>query len=328
MPQFDAYGIGNALVDFIVDSDEDFLAKFDFKKGIMQLVDERLFVDVMNHLKKKKVTILPGGSAANTIIGMARLGAKTAYAGKVGDDFHAQQYINGLKKAKVRPDVVSEKGLTGTCISMVTKDKERTMATCLGISGELEPGDLNWTDLGKSKIIHAEGYLLNTPNQTQVTEQAMAFAKQKGILVSFDCSDPFLVKTFKSDIKRIISKYADIIFLNEAEAKELTGLPAGKAIKKIGNKNQIICLKLGKKGSLVKKGSKIIRIPIYKVKAKDTTGAGDLYAAGMLYGISKGFDLKTSGMYASFLAGEIVSQYGAYLKPVKKERLKKWLKKH
>ncbi|MEK6968411.1 MAG: adenosine kinase [Nanoarchaeota archaeon] len=326
MPQFDAYGIGNSLIDFVVDSDEDFLARFDLKKGVMQLVDQHQFIDVMNHLKKKKVTILPGGSAANTMIGMSRLGAKTAYSGKVGDDFHAQQYINGLKKAGVKPNVISEKGITGTCISLVTKDKERTMATCLAKSSEMEPDDINWTELGKAKLIHLEGYQLNTPNQTQVMEQAMAFAKQKGILVSFDCADPFVVKRYKEEIKRIISKYADIIFLNEAEAKELTGLHAAKAIKKIGKKDHIVALKLGKKGSLIKKGNKIIKIPIHKVKAIDTTGAGDLFAAGMLYGISKGASLKECGMYASFLAGKIVSQYGAYLGKIDERGLKKWMK--
>ena len=327
MPQYDAYGIGNSLIDFVVDIDEDLLAKFDFKKGVMQLIDEREFIDVMNHLKKKKVIILPGGSAANTIIGMARLGAKTAYSGKVGDDFHAKQYISGLKKAGVKPNVISEKGITGTCICMITRDKERTMATCLAKSSEMEPEDLNWTDLGTTKILHIEGYMLNTPNQTQVIEQAMAVAKQKGILVSFDCSDPFVVKRYKQEIKRIISKYADIIFLNEAEAKELTGLPAAKAIKKIGKKDQIVGLKLGKKGSLVKKGNKIIKIPIYKVKAVDTTGAGDLYAAGMLFGISKDKGLRECGKYASFLAGKIVAQYGAYLGPINKRELEKWMKR-
>ncbi len=323
----DALGIGNALIDFVVESDEEFLAKADLKKGIMQLVEDRQFLDIMNHLKGKKVTILPGGSAANTMIGMARLGAKTAYCGKVGDDFHGDEYVRRLQAAKVASKVVRTKGITGTCISIVTKDKERTMATCLAVSKDLEPADLPWSFMAKSKMIHCEGYQLSTPNQAEVVRQSIAFAKQKGLLISFDCADPFVVKRFKGEIKGIITQ-SDIIFLNEAEAKQLTGLTALKAIRKIGTKKQIVCLKLGKEGSLVKSESKIHRIRVCKVDAKDTTGAGDLYAAGMLYGVVNGFDARTSGLHASFLAGQIVAQYGAYLAPINRRDLIVWLKKH
>ncbi len=328
MKKIDAFGVGNALIDFVAPVTEETIVQLDLKKGIMQLVDEREFLNIIKKVSKSKITILPGGSAANTIIGMSKLGSKTAFSGSVGDDFHAREYSKKMKDAQVKPYLSAKKGLTGTCICLVTPDKERTMATCLASSSKMEPQDLNWSALAAAKLVHLEGYQLTTINQSQVVEQVCLVAKEKGITVSFDCADPFVVRGYKKEIQKIIKKYAKIIFLNEAEAKELTGLPAAKAIRKIGRKNQIIALKIGKKGSLIWSNGKVYKVPIRKVIAKDTTGAGDLFAAGFLHAYLNGKNAKTCGLYASYLAAEIVSQYGAYLKSINKRGLEKWLKQH
>jgi len=222
--KYDVYGIGNALVDFVAPVNEETLVRLDLKKGITHFIDERQFIDIMRFLKGKKITILPGGSAANTTVGVGRLGGKAIFTGKVGKDFHAGQYVNGLKKAKVKPNLVDKNGITGNCISLVTKDNERTMTTCLGVSSSLEAGDINWTDLVESKIVHLEGYMVNSESQLQLIYQVLEFCRKKGILVSFDLSDPFMVKRFPSEMKKIASK-SDIIFMNEEEAKYFTGQP-------------------------------------------------------------------------------------------------------
>lgn len=325
MKKYDIVGIGNPLMDFIAKVDEDTLAEFDLKKGITHIVEQEdiiKFSKILGH----HFYSMPGGSSANTIIGASMLGLKTGLMGAIGDDSLGEKYLSKIKSAGVIPLMTSVKGVTGSCLSLVTPDKERTMATFLGASMHFSKEHLDRKAIRESRILHIEGYQLLTPNEKEASLNAMIDAKSSGTIVSFDFSDPFLVKRHRDEITNIVNNFADIIFANEEEARLFTGKDASGAIRDLAKKAKFVAVKLGKKGSVVANGSVIKKIPVFKVDAVDTTGAGDLYAAGFLYGIVKNKPLDVAGEIASFMAAKIVSQYGAYFDyPIKKE-MRKYIK--
>jgi len=324
MKKYDIVGIGNPLMDFITKVDEETLAEFELKKGIAHVVEQEdiiKFSKILGH----HFYSMPGGSAANSIIGAAKLGLKTALMGSIGDDSLGNTYLSEIKEAGVMSLMKRVKGVTGSCLSLVTPDKERTMATFLGASMYFSKEHLDIEAIHESNILHIEGYQLLTANEKEATINAMMEAKASGTMVSFDFSDPFLVKRHRDEITNIVNNFADIVFANEEEARLFTGKGVSGAIKELSKKAKFVAVKLGKKGSIVAAGTTVEKIPIFKVDAVDTTGAGDLYAAGFLYGIVKRKPLDVCGKIASFTAGKVVAQNGAYIDyPIKKE-LKKYI---
>ena len=312
--KYDVLGIGNALLDFIVEVDDGVLAEMNLAKGQFTLIDKEKSKELLKRLEKYQVKTAPGGSSANTLAGVSVLGGNAVLIGKVGKDNHGDIYEQktsdcGVKVKFSRHD--SE--MTGHCITFITPDAERTFATHLGAALHLRKEDVFEEEIKSSKILHTEGYQLEDLNLKETTIHAMKIAKANGVKVSIDLSDPGLIGRNLEPIKKLVKDYADIIFVNEAEAEALTGKKDEKALHEIYDVCEIAIVKLGEKGSLIKADDIIYRVPAYKTKVVNTNGAGDIYAAGILYGIAKGIEMERAGKIASYAASLVVGQTEARL---------------
>ncbi len=315
MKKYDILGIGSPLLDFIVEVDDPFLKAIGLNKGEMHLVDEKKSKDIFEKIKNKHISIIPGGSAANTAAGVSFLGGRAAFHGKIGDDSHGAHYEKKNKEHGIDSKLAKHNTITGHAITFITPDGERTFAVNLGAAFHFTKEDLNEEDIKQSKILHVEGYLLEHEHQREAALHAMKIAKENNVKISIDLGDPALVKRAINHFKNIITKYADIVFANQAEAKVLTGInDEEKALHELSKMCKLAVVKLGERGSIIKHNGKVYRIESHKVKVVDTNGAGDMYAAGILYGIANELSIEESGNLASKHAAMVVSQRGARLK--------------
>ncbi len=304
-------GMGNALVDIMIPvGDEQVLGTLGLPKGSMQLVDREQSNHVLTTLKDYRKSHSAGGSAANTIHGLAMLGAATGYIGVVGEDDLGGFFVRDLIKAGVEPHLIHSEQETGRAIALVTPDSERTFATFLGAAIELSSSLV--TDhaslFSSYSIFHIEGYLVQNHD---LIRTAVKLAKENGLKVSVDLASYNVVEANRDFLLEIISGYADIVFANEEEAKALTGLDPGEALHAIGEMAEIAVVKTGRNGSLVKSAGEVIPIGVIDVTPVDTTGAGDLYASGFLYGLSRGMPLQRCGELGAVLAGNVIEFVGA-----------------
>ncbi len=302
-------GIGNALVDIMtqLESDE-LLNDFSLPKGSMQLVDNVSVKKVMSgteHLEKK---ISSGGSAANTIHGLAKLNIETGFMGKVGNDEFGRFFENDLKASGISPKLYKSKNNSGHAVALISPDSERTFATFLGAAVELSSDDLSSSHFKNFDYFHIEGYLVQNHD---LIEKALKLAKENNLKVSLDLASYNVVEENLDFLRSIVEKYVDIVFANEEEAKAFTGKEPVEALNIIAEKCEIAVVKIGSKGSLIKNNDDIFEIGIIKVDPKDTTGAGDLYAAGFLFGLVKGYSLLRCGEIASILSGKVIEVIGA-----------------
>lgn len=311
--KYDVFGIGSALMDVLIEVDHDKLLELNLKKGNFHLIDEKSSKELLEKLKHHKCTTCPGGSSANTLYGVAILGGNVVFCGKVGEDERAKIYEEDMSKSGVKTKLARCEKITGNAITFITPEGERTFAVHLGASLHLKKEDVFFDDLKNSKILHIEGYQLEDKQLREVSLHAMEFAKNNDVRVSIDLGDPGIVSRNKEGLKIMIKKYADIVFANEGEVKALTGLNALDALNEIAEFTDIAIVKIGEEGSYIKQGDDIYKIPCYKTKAKDTTGAGDMFAAGVLFGIRRGYNLKTAGCIGSYFASKVVEQIGARL---------------
>ena len=325
--KYDIFGIGSALMDFLIEVEHNELLELNLNKGQFHLIDEDTSKRLLKKIEKYNVKTSPGGSSANTLYGAAILGNSVVFCGKVGKDSHGDIYEEKMLKNGVKPKLARSDKITGHAITFITPDSERTFAVHLGASLHLKKEDVFFEDLKNSKILHIEGYQLEDKALRDVSLHAMDFAKKHNIKISIDLGDPGIVSRNKKDIKDMIKKYADIVFANEEEAKALTGLKPLEALNEIAKLTNIAIVKVGKGGSYIKKEGTIHEIPGYKVKAIDTTGAGDMFAAGVLYGISKNHNLKVAGHIGSYFASKVVEQIGARLDKINKKEVEELIKK-
>ena len=319
----DVIALGSALMDFLIEVDEDKLIEFDLKKGEMCLVEADKAQEILKKIEEYQLSIetVPGGSSANTLKGMALLGSKVIFCGKIGNDDQGISYEQQMGEHGVDLRVGKYDSLTGHSISFITPDSERTFATHLGASINLVKEDVLEADIAKSKILHLEGYQSEGPTK-EVVLHALEMAKKHGTLVSIDLSDPGLIRRNQEFFKDLVMNQVDIVFLNEKEAKEFTGLEPEEAVVEIGKQVKIAVVKIGKEGSLVSSEGIITYIPGYPAEAIDTTGAGDTFAAGFLYGYCQGWDLERAGKLGSLMAAKIVEQKGVKVKELDVEGLK------
>lgn len=324
--QYDIFGIGSALMDFLIEVEHNELLELNLKKGQFHLIDEEGSKRLLQKIEKYKVKTSPGGSSANTLYGAAILGGSVVFCGKVGKDAHGDIYEERMADGGVKPKLARSEKITGHAITFITPDSERTFAVHLGAALHLKKGDIFFEDLKNSKILHIEGYQLEDKQLREVSLHAMQFAKKHNIKISIDLGDPGIVSRNKSDMKKMIEKYGDIVFANEDEAKALTGLEPLEALNEIAELSEIAIVKVGKKGSYIKQGSIIHEIPGYEVKTVDTTGAGDMFAAGVLYGLCQGHDLKVCGHIGSYFASKVVKQIGARLGGIEQKEIEKLMK--
>jgi sugar/nucleoside kinase (ribokinase family) len=302
-------GIGNALIDVLIHiSDDTVLQKFGLPKGSMTLVDARLSEEIKKETKNNQRTVQTGGSAANTVHGIAKLGGKCGYIGKISDDEFGNFYIEDFRKNNINTHFFYSETGTGHATGLISADSERTFGTYLGAAMELTAEEMTHEIFRDYGIMHIEGYLVQNH---ALIESAMKVAKENGLLVSIDMASFNIVAANMEFLHRVIREYVDIVFANEDEAQSLTGKNPEEALHTIGEMCQLAVVKLGAQGSMIKSGDKVIRIEAIPAQSVDTTGAGDIYASGFLYALAEGFDLETAGKLGSLLAGHVVEVVGA-----------------
>ena len=308
-------GMGNALVDIMTRLDDDSILKeLSFPKGSMQLVNKASSDKILlasEHLKRIKAS---GGSAANTIHGLASLGIETGFVGKIGHDKLGCFFQEDLIANMIEPKLFTSKNESGRAIALVSPDSERTFATFLGAAVELNANDIESNLFKDYHYFHIEGYLVQNH---ELLEKALKLAKENDLIVSIDMASFNVVEENLDFLRSMIKKYVDIVFANEEEAKAFTGKEPEEALNLIARDCDIAIVKIGKNGSLIKQGDTFIKAGIIDAKPIDTTGAGDLYAAGFLYGHIKGFSIKKCGEMGSILSGKVIEEMGAKIAPEK-----------
>ncbi len=318
MTDYDVYGMCNSIVDILLKTDDSMIAGLGLDKGIMRLVDVDESQKLLAALKDKKKKIMPGGSGCNTMIGVANLGGKAVFSNVIGDDEYGRIFEAEMNKLGVRSALSKKEGMTGTSVIIITPDSERTMNTCLGVCRAFRKEDVDEGLLKESKVFHTTGYLLDTAPEAGY--HALKLAKKHGLIISFDLSDPFLIRAKRDELRKIVEEYADIAFLNKEEAKLFTGKEPEEALEEISGMCRTAIIKLGAEGSLIKHEGHVFRIPGVRVNALDTTGAGDMYAAGFLFGITNGYSVEQAGKIASYAAAKVVEVVGARIdRPLKEE---------
>lgn len=314
-------GLGNALVDILIKIDSDgVLGQFNLPKGSMQLVNNDFSTLILSETKDFPQHFNSGGSAANTIHGLAKLGIETGYIGKIGDDELGKYFEEDLKIHGISSHLIRTENHTGKAIGLVTPDSERTFATFLGAAIDLTEKDLDEEIFDQYDFFHVEGYLVQNH---RLIENALKLAKQLDMVVSIDLASYNIVEDNLAFINRLITNYVDIVFANEDEATAFADKEPLEALSDIAKICELVVVKLGKKGSLVQHNSSIYEIPPVPTNALDTTGAGDLYAAGFLYGLANEFTISESGNIASILASMVIEDFGAKLPEQKWDKFNK-----
>ncbi len=312
MEKLQVYGIGNVLIDIVSNAEDEDLRRLGLDKGIMKLVagEERDRIIEFTNLSESQYHC--GGSAPNTIITLAQLGVKTALSGKIGNDDFGRIYQEQLYKHGVKSYLSHAEGNTGSSIILVTPDSERTMNTSLENNQRYSPSDIQEDEIRKADYLYFTGYMWDTENQKNALLKAIQIAEESGTKIVFDAADPFAVRRSNGGFYNLIEKHFDIVLCNAEEARLMfDNEDLDFCSEKLASICEIAVVKNGAKGSVVKSGGKKFKIPVYKVDAIDTTGAGDIYAAGFLYGLCNGKTLEECGNIASKLAAGIVEQTGA-----------------
>jgi sugar/nucleoside kinase (ribokinase family) len=316
-------GIGNALVDVLIRlDDESLLKELGFPKGSMQLVDAETSKLIAEKTKKYNKEMASGGSAANTIHGLARLGVETAFIGVVGRDKTGKFFEDDMKKSGIKPFLFKSDSPSGIATAMITKDGERTFGTFLGAAVELSAGMITKELFEGYDILHIEGYLVQNH---QLIEKALKLAKDNGMKVSLDLASFNVVEENLDFLKEMVKRYVDILFANEEEAKAFTGLAPENALIELARISEISIVKVGSKGSMIKQGDTVVNIEPVKANPIDTTGAGDIYASGFLWGYVNNLGFEKAGYAGSLLAATVIEVIGAKFDNEKWDEIKKRL---
>lgn len=316
---WDVAGMGNAIMDALVIIDDDaLLDELGLVRGTMHPADHTEWTRVFDRVRSLGVKFESGGSCANTIATLGRLGANTLYCGRVGDDelgaIYAERITDscGQHALRVAPGVP-----TGKCLSIVSRaDAERTMVTDLGAAIGLDELGAFVDEIRAARIAHFTGYTLLDGPMLPVVLQAMAAAREAGVLVSLDVADPFVVLGIRERLWSILGEHVDIVFLNAEEARALTDHAPEQAAEIVARhaKVRTVVVKLGSRGSMIWHDGETHMIGIRKVEAVDTTGAGDAYAGGFLFGYLRGWEMARCGALASAVAAATVGQLGAVVR--------------
>lgn len=314
--QFDVVGIGNALVDIEVLVEDDLVESLGIVKGGMTLstVDDQ--IKILDAVTDRARKISSGGSAANTIHGIGAMGGKGYYLGRVADDEYGRHYTEDMRACGVGfpgPDAAQQG--TGTCVVLITPDSERTMLTHLGISSELHPDNVDETIIEKCRAVYIEGYLWTGEETRQAAEKMADTAKKAGVPVSFTLSDAFIVNSFRAALEDFIRWKVDILFCNDVEARAMFETDdTDYAFEQLRGMVDTLFLTRGKEGAWACNAShKKVVIGSFPVQAVDTTGAGDLFAGGALFGLTRDLPLKDAGILGSYCASQVVSHMGGRL---------------
>jgi sugar/nucleoside kinase (ribokinase family) len=317
MKRFKVYGLGAALVDTelrVVDSE---LVALGVDKGLMTLVDVERRSELLTALDGRlpEAHHASGGSAGNSIIAAALFGERCFMSCRVADDADGEIYLGDLEDAGVSyPPPIHGDEITGKCLVLVTPDAERSMNTYLGASAGLSVEQLDEAAIADSEFLYIEGYLVTSPTGLAAAVRAREVAEAAGVPVAVSFSDPGMVEHFPEQFRQIVGDGVDLVFANDAEARMWTGCndleEAAETLKSTAKRFAITC---GGDGALCYDGATLHRIPVHKVDAKDSNGAGDMFAGAFLYALTRGEDVPTAGRFASYAAGIVVSQWGPRL---------------
>ena len=313
MQQFDVYGVCNPLVDLLSHVPDSFLKKHGIQKNIMHLVtfeqQQKLLIALSD--EKISVEIAAGGSGANSMIGISQLGGMTAFSGKIGGDEHGRLYRDKLESLGVSDCLAEGEGATGSSLILVSEDGARTMNTFLGISQELMIQDINPNVIQSSAYLYLTGYLWDTESQKKSVINALDEAKKCEIKVALSLSDPFCVTRHKKDFINLLKGYVSMVFCNQEEAFTLVDTDiTQKAIETMSDWTETVALTLGASGALISHKGETFYIDPLPVNLEDTTGAGDAFAAGFLYGMTRELPALDSGRIGAAMASGVIGQTG------------------
>lgn len=304
-------GIGSALVDVLINETDLFLKDLGKEKGGMTLVEDQDIESILSRTAQTPIMV-PGGAACNTIVGVGNLGGDARFIGRRGDDTYGKTFESQIVSCHVEPRLSVSTSPTGKVLSVVTPDAQRSMFTFLGASTEMDPENINPTLFQDTAISMIEGYLLFNPDLMMASVKA---ARKAGSLIALDLASFEVVNASKDILLNIVKEYVDILIANEDEAKAYTGFEdENRALKILSEHVTHAVLKLGSKGSLVSFKGEVTKIePVSGNKPRDTTGSGDLWAAGFLFGIANGFSIEKSGHLGSACGYEVCQVMGAQI---------------
>lgn len=326
--KYQIFGIGNALVDFEIETTPEELQSLSVEKGVMTLIEEDRQESLMKSFRGKHHNRACGGSAANTIIGAQSLGVQCFYSCRVADDEAGHFYKDDLLSHGVNSNLATEslaQGKTGKCLVMVTEDADRTMNTFLGITGDVTMEQIDTDALAQSEYLYVEGYLASSPIAVDAVARARAVAKDNDVKVAFSLSDPNMVKFCREGLDKIIADGVDILFCNYDEATSYTETDSLEgALDKLAAIAKMVVVTLGPDGAVILNNGDKIQIAGNAVEAIDTNGAGDLFAGSFLYGITSGYSNENAGKLASFASSRLVTQFGPRLTEEKLQEVKEF----
>lgn len=311
---YQVVGVGNALVDVLAQCDEDFLATNEVEKGVMQLIDTARATELYS--KMDATQEISGGSAANTIFGISALGGRTGFMAKVRNDPLGHVFADSMRAQgtdfTARSAPKDHPTQTGRCLIFVTPDGERSMNTYLGVSSEFSSDDLDMDMLADTDWVYLEGYLFDSPANQDAFGRAMETAQAAGGQVALTLSDPFCVDRHREAFRALIQNHVDVLFCNEHELKSLYHVETVEAALDLSAPEAgIVVCTVGENGAYILKGGEILHVPAIPTSVVDATGAGDLFAAGFLYGLITGSDLACCGHMGCVAASEVISHMGA-----------------
>lgn len=325
MPRsFDVYGVGHALVDAQYAVAPERLGQLGIRKGVMTLIDQTQQEQLLLALKNDPpVAQASGGSAANTMIGVASFGGSAYYTCLLGRDEWGDFYHRDLEAAGVKCNPARRSaGPTGKCVVLITPDADRTLNTFLGVSNQLDPEHLETAIIHDSAYLYIEGYLVSSENGFATCLRAQQLARQAGTRIALTLSDPAMIEHFRERFEKLVAGGVDLLFCNEEEARAFTGAADRQtAAQALAPHASAGCITCGKDGALVFEEGHCTLVPGFEARAVDTTGAGDLFAGGVLFGLARGYSLEQAARLGNYAAAQVVARYGPRLGRSLKEDL-------
>ncbi len=316
MAKYNVYGVGNALVDMEIETSEEFLKRSKIEKGLMTLVDEDRQNELLSHVEGNIHKRSCGGSAANTMIAISQLDGQAFYSCKVADDETGDFYFKDLVNNGLTTNLDEKRnpGITGKCLVFVTPDADRTMNSFLGITETFSKNEIKEDELANSEYLYIEGYLVTSETGRAAAIHAKNIAEKNSVRTSITLSDPGIVGFFKDGFKEMIGDGVDLLFCNEAEALSFTGTDnLSAAMEELKKHGATLAVTKGADGARLWDGEQMIDIEAPKVQAKDTNGAGDLFAGAFLYALTHGHSYFEAGNFACHCSSQLVTEFGARL---------------
>ena len=312
-------GIGSALVDILTQiPDEHILQELNLPKGSMTYVDAQTSVEIGKKLARYGNQMASGGSAANTMSGLALLGVEAGFLSKIGDDEIGRFFEKQMTDSHVYPQMLKSTTPSGRVQALVTPDGERTFATCLGAAAEMSADDIRRDLFEGWDILYVEGYLVANPT---MLDKAVTTAKEAGLKIAIDMASYNVVEESRDYFMQLIENYVDYVFANEKEAFALTGMEPLQALDFIASRCDIAVVKVGAKGAYIKRGNDMVTVPPMKANVIDTNGAGDMWAAGFMAGFVKGENLAKCGQMGAIVAANVIEVLGTKMDKARWEKI-------